>query len=99
MRVVLRKSTADEVCRYWGLPLVKAMCKRAATSMPAEASPRLTSENAATHSQSIPHPTKNASRKSLRPRLVVQKSVARRALCTPLPRLAFTKSGCVVVRW
>ena len=48
--------------------------------------------------KSIPHPTKNAS-ENRSPRLVVRKSVARRALCTPLPRLAFTKSGCVVVRW
>ena len=37
--------------------------------------------------------------KSLYPRLMLQKSVAHRVLRAPLPRLAFTKSGRLVVRW
>ena len=45
--------------------------------------------------QSISHPTKKSSEF---PRFMVKKSVARRVLLAPLPRLAFTKSGRLVVR-
>ena len=46
--------------------------------------------------KSIPQSTQNASEI---PRLMVQKSIAHRALRAPLSRLAFDKSGSVVVRW
>ena len=44
-------------------------------------------------------PFDDETQKSLTPRLMLRKSVARRVLRAPLPRLAFTKSGSVVVRW
>ena len=70
--------------------------KRAAAPMPTEVSPKLTSKTAATLKRSIPQGTRNASETS---RFMLRKSVARRVLRAPLPRLAFGKSGRVVVRW
>ena len=54
--------------------------KRATAPMPARASPKLTSKTVTAHNRSIPQGEQNASDKSLHPRFMVKKSVAK-AIC------------------